>query len=74
MAWHTGTYSEMARAKKAFMLKSDFRGILSAFPPTFGPPKTDFGNDSGHLVGTPDDPTVLYDSIIQAPVDAVNLF
>lgn len=81
-SWYTGNYDDIARAKKAFMLKSDFRKILDAFPPSFFPLKPTADKIRGILfpikdgdmfVGTPDDPAVLYDPIIQALEEAVEI-
>jgi hypothetical protein len=80
--WYTGSYREIARAKKSRMLKSDFREILDSFPPTLSHLTTTADEIRGILfpmrdddlfIGTPANPTELYDPIIQALENAINI-
>jgi len=82
MGWYTGTYEQIAHAKQAFMLKGNFHKFLKSFPPELAlliPTAEKIRGilfpmrDDDLFTGTSDDPTELYDPIIQALKDAVDL-
>ncbi|EDN11012.1 predicted protein [Histoplasma mississippiense (nom. inval.)] len=85
-AWYAGNYEDIANAKLGHMSKAENMGfgfILREFPPKFrgvlplSRVLRDIFfpyNDKGLIVGTPQDPSRLYDPIIKAYDDAITQF
>ncbi|KAH8751100.1 hypothetical protein F5883DRAFT_472292 [Diaporthe sp. PMI_573] len=72
--WYTGSYREIAHAKRGDMGVDGFEDILEEFPPHFDCVKPLcremrgilFPYREGLFVGTPKDPEILYEPIIEA--------
>ncbi|KAM4062554.1 hypothetical protein HRG_011264 [Hirsutella rhossiliensis] len=72
--WYTGSYREIAHAKRGDMGVDGFEDILEEFPPHFDCFKSLcremrgilFPYRGGLFVGTPKDPEILYEPIIKA--------
>jgi serine/threonine protein kinase len=78
--WYTGSFDDIADAKKGYMHVDDFEKILKEFPPAFDRVKPLckeirgilFPYKNGLLIGTPPDPPEkLYDLIIEAFDNAI---
>ncbi|RMZ88367.1 hypothetical protein DV736_g4410, partial [Chaetothyriales sp. CBS 134916] len=73
--WYTGTYKEIATTKRGSMGKGGLEQILEEFPPVFEEVKPLCRkmrgilfpiHDGDFFTGTPQDPKILYNSIIDA--------
>ncbi|KAL8897148.1 MAG: hypothetical protein Q9207_007359 [Kuettlingeria erythrocarpa] len=78
--WYTGSFDDIADAKKGYMHEDDFENILMEFPRAFDHVKPLcqtirgilFPYKNGLLIGTPTDPPEkLYDPIIEAFGNAI---
>lgn len=78
--WYTGTYRDIAHAKRGAMYVDGLESILEEFPPAFNCLKplcrelrrVLFPCRDGLFVGTPWDPNVLYEPIIEAFDEAIH--
>ena len=77
--WYTGSYEDIARNKRGDMDKNGLEAVLLLFPPAFGCVKplcrkirdVLFPYKQGLFTGTPCDPALLYEPILEAMDDSL---